>query len=176
MASSSGMAVLISLVRWLLPFPCPLLARCPLFLGVASFALMTDDAHHMSLLTLLIQGVAHGLAVDGQTLISRAIDFVPALQGLVQLRGRDADQHMAQAVLSGHDITTLFAPPAKALSRFLPQALRPIRDGLVTAHPAQHGPRGDPQHHGQTMAPPLGPAGIGNLRKKIGRASCRERV
>src|SRR6266699_722835 len=104
---------------------------------------MTDDAHHMSLLTLLIQGVAHRLAVDGQTLISRAIDFVPALQGLVQMRGGDADQHIAQDVLAGHDITTLFATAAKALSRFLPQALRPIRDGLVTAHPAQHGPRGD---------------------------------
>src|SRR6266699_106239 len=121
---------------------------------------MTDDAHHMSLLTLLIQGVAHRLAVDGQTLISRAIDFVPALQGLVQMRGGDADQHIAQDVLAGHDITTLFATAAKALSRFLPQALRPIRDGLVTAHPAHHGPRGDPQHHGQTMAPPLCPTYI----------------
>src|SRR5437867_10111961 len=80
---------------------------------------MTDDAHHMSLLTLLIQGVAHRLAVDGQTLISRAIDFVPALQGLVQMRGGDADQHIAQDVLAGHDITTLFATAAKALSRFL---------------------------------------------------------
>src|SRR5207248_11064171 len=90
------------------------------------------------------QAVAHRLAVDGQTLISRAIDFVPALQGLVQMRGGDADQHIAQDVLAGHDIPTLFATAAKALSRFLPQALRPIRDGLVTAHPAQHGPRGDP--------------------------------
>src|SRR2546421_8335762 len=58
---------------------------------------MTDDAHHMSLLTLLIQGVAHSLAVDGQTLISRAIDFVPALQGLVQMRGGDADQPICAA-------------------------------------------------------------------------------
>src|SRR5439155_1570208 len=85
----------------------------PDFSGLASFALMTDDAHHMSLLTLLIQGVAHRLAVDGQTLISRAIDFVPALQGLVQMRGGDADQHIAQDVLAGHDITTLFATAAK---------------------------------------------------------------
>src|SRR2546429_7367718 len=28
---------------WLLPFPCPLLARCPLFLGVASFALRSEE-------------------------------------------------------------------------------------------------------------------------------------
>src|SRR5437879_11329153 len=100
MASSRGMAVLISLVR----LASSLLARCPLFLGVASFALMTDDAHHMSLLTLLIQGVAHRLAVDGQTLISRAIDFVPALQGLVQMRGGDADQHITQDVLARHEL------------------------------------------------------------------------
>src|SRR5205807_6407362 len=62
-----------------------------LFLSVASFGLMTDDAHNMSLLALLIQGVAHGLAVDGQTLIPCAIAFVPALQGAIQIGGRDAD-------------------------------------------------------------------------------------
>src|SRR5438874_11448596 len=116
---------------------------------------MTDDAHHMSLLTLLIQSVAHRLAVDGQTLISRAIDFVPALQGLVQMRRGDADQHIAQDVLAGHDITTLFATAATALSRFLPQSLRPTRDGPVTAHPAPHGPRCDPPPQAQTLPPPL---------------------
>src|SRR5438046_6298646 len=134
---------------------------------------MTDDAHHMSLLTLLIQGVAHRLAVDGQTLISRAIDFVPALQGLVQMRGGDADQHIAQDVLAGHDITTLFATAAKALSRVLPQALRPRRDGLVTAHPAQHGPSANPNPHDQPMRPPWARPGTGNLEKKQGSRSNR---
>src|SRR5438309_1127895 len=98
---------------------------------------MTDDAHHMSLLTLLIQGVAHRLAVDGQTLISRAIDFVPALQGLVQMRGGDADQHIAQDVLAGHDITTLFATAAKALSGLRSEALRPIGNGRSEEHTSE---------------------------------------
>src|SRR2546429_8533031 len=64
-----------------------------LFLSVASFGLMTDDAHNMSLLALLIQGVAHGLAVDGQTLIPCAIAFVPALQGAIQIGGGGAGLH-----------------------------------------------------------------------------------
>ncbi len=46
---------------------------------------MSNDAHHMRLLALLIQGVAHGLAIDGQTLISCAIAFIPALQGAIQI-------------------------------------------------------------------------------------------
>jgi hypothetical protein len=36
------------------------------FLGVANLALLTDNAPHMRALALLIQGVAHGLAVDRQ--------------------------------------------------------------------------------------------------------------
>ena len=47
---------------------------------------MTDDAHHMRRLTLLVQGVAHGLAVDGQTFVLSGVGFVPAVQGAVQMR------------------------------------------------------------------------------------------
>src|SRR5213082_2731352 len=58
----------------------------------------------------------------------------------------------------------LFATATEALPRFLPEALGPIRNGLVPAHPAEYGPGGYPQHRGQTMSPPLGPARIGNMR------------
>src|SRR2546430_15828586 len=91
-------------------FPYTTLFRsCPLFLSVASFGLMTDDAHNMSLLALLIQGVAHGLAVDGQTLIPCAIAFVPALQGAIQIGGREAGLHVVGEGLAGDHIKGLFA-------------------------------------------------------------------
>src|SRR2546430_1762814 len=61
MASSSGIAVLISFVRLTSSFPLSSMGRCPLFLGVANLALLTDNAHHMRALALLIQGVAHNL-------------------------------------------------------------------------------------------------------------------
>src|SRR5438445_13838079 len=127
---------------------------------------MTDDAHHMRTLALLIQGVAHGLAVDGQTLIPCAIAFVPALQSAIQIGGRDADWHIAEDGLAGHHIMALFATASEALPRFLPEALGPIRNSLVPAHPAESGPAGDPQHRGQTMSSPLGPARIGHVRKE----------
>src|SRR5437667_10119651 len=60
----------------------------------------------------------------------------------------------------------LFATATEAFPRFLPEALGPIRNGLVPAHPAGYGPGGYPQHRGQTMSPPSGPARIGNLRKE----------
>ena len=60
-------------------------------MGVANFALMTHDAQHMRLLPLPVQSVAHGLAVDGQTFIPFAIAFIPALQGPIQIGGRDPD-------------------------------------------------------------------------------------
>jgi hypothetical protein len=62
---------------------------------------MTDDAHHMGLMAFLIEGVAQGLAVDGQTFILPGVDFVPASQGAVQMRGGDADQDIAEDVSLG---------------------------------------------------------------------------
>ena len=45
---------------------------------------MTDDAHHMLLVTLVVEGVAHRLAVDRQTLVLPCVGFVPASQGAVR--------------------------------------------------------------------------------------------
>jgi hypothetical protein len=48
-------------------------------LGVAGFALMTDDAHDMGLMTVIIDGVAHCLAVYGKAFVVLSVDFIPAL-------------------------------------------------------------------------------------------------
>ena len=58
---------------------------------------------------------------------SPRVDFVPALQGAVQVRGVDADQHVAEDRLAGHDVAALFATAAEALARFRPETLRPNR-------------------------------------------------
>src|SRR2546430_1466695 len=45
----------------------------------------------------------------------------------------------------------LFATATEAFPRFLPEALGPIRNGLVPAHPAEYGPGGYPQHRLSTV-------------------------
>src|SRR5204863_9012681 len=101
-------------------------------------------------------------------LIPRAIAFGPSWQAAIQNGGRDAEYHIAEDGFPGHHIMSLFPKASDALPRFLPEALGPIRNGLVPAHPAEYRPGGYPQHRGQTMSPPLGPARIGNLRKETG--------
>ena len=70
------MAVLISLVRltcW------SDRAGYLLFLGVASFALMTDYAHDVSLIALIVDGVAHGFSINGQRFVLLSTGLIPAL-------------------------------------------------------------------------------------------------
>jgi Na+-transporting NADH:ubiquinone oxidoreductase subunit NqrD len=64
-------------------------------LGVAGFTLVTDHAEHMGLVPLIIDGVAHGLAVDGKTFVFLSVGFVPMLQGSVQMHGINTDQDIA---------------------------------------------------------------------------------
>lgn len=98
---------------------------------------MTDDTHDMGLMTVIIDGVAHCLSINGQTLVLLAIDFVPALQGAVQMHGINADEHIADDVLAGYDVATVLVAATKTLPGLLAKALSPIRDGLVATHPTQ---------------------------------------
>src|SRR5205823_4481444 len=88
---------------------------------------MTDDTHHMRLVTLLIEGVAHGLAIDGQTFILARVEFVPAAQGAVQMRGVDADQNIADDELAGYDVTAFFATAPETLPGLLAETFWPNR-------------------------------------------------
>jgi len=74
--SSRGIAVLISFVR--LTSSRPSTGRRPLFLGVADLGLVTDDAHHMRLVTLRVEGIAHRFAVQGQTFVFPGVGLIPA--------------------------------------------------------------------------------------------------
>jgi hypothetical protein len=68
---------------------------------------MADDAENMGLMSLIIDGVAHGLAVDGQTFVLLSIGLVPTLQGLVQLYGIDANQDLADNRFTGDILYSL---------------------------------------------------------------------
>jgi len=40
---------------------------------------MPEDAHDVSLIALIVDGVTHGIAINGQRFILLSIDLVPAL-------------------------------------------------------------------------------------------------
>jgi len=87
---------------------------------------MADDAHDMSLMTLIIDGVAHGLAVYGETLVLPSINFVPASQGAVQMGGFDSDKNIADDGLAGDDVAAPFATAIETLPCLLAEAVGPI--------------------------------------------------
>ena len=96
---------------------------------------MTDNAHDMGLMTPIIDGVAHGLAVYGEAFVVLPIDFVPALQSTVDMQRVDTDKGIADDVLAWNDIDAVFAPTAETLTRLGAKAIGPVRDGPVPTHP-----------------------------------------
>ena len=40
---------------------------------------MTDDAHDMGLIALIVDGVTHGLSINGQRFVVLSIGLIPAL-------------------------------------------------------------------------------------------------
>jgi hypothetical protein len=129
---------------------------------------MTNDAHNMSLITFIIDGVAHGLSVYGKTFVLFCVYFVPALQGAIQVRGIDADKNIPDDRQAGDNVTAAFATATETLSRFLAKAVGPIRDSLISAHATQDSSGCDAQNRGQSMSPSFGTAGIGNSLKEGG--------
>ena len=132
---------------------------------------MPDGAHDVSLLALFVDGVAHGLAIDSQALVLLAVGRIPLLQRSVEQNRINADQYIADDRLTGHEVTSVFTPTAKALAGLGAQVLSPSGDGLVALHPAQDCPGSDGQHYGQAMTPALGAAGIGDTVKEIGQGA-----
>ena len=76
-------------------------------MGVGGLGAVADGAEDVGLagaVLVLVDGVAQGLAVDGQDLVIGAVGVVPALQGAVELGGVDAHQHVADDGLAGHGV------------------------------------------------------------------------
>ena len=79
--------------------------------------MVADDAHDVGLTALLVDGVAHGLAVDGQAFIFLGVSCVPALQSPVELGRVDPDEQIADGELAGHQVLAAAAAAAEALAR-----------------------------------------------------------
>ncbi len=135
-------------------------------MGVAVLTLMADDAKNMGLMSLIIDGVAHGFAVNGKTFVLLSVGFVPTLQGSVQLCGIDANQDIADDRLTGDDVTLLDKTAAEAAPGIFTEAFGPIGDGAVTAHATQASSGDNGQNRGESMPSALGSARIGDFGKK----------
>ena len=96
---------------------------------------MADDAHDVNLAPWVVTGMAHGLAVEGETFVGLAIDRIPSLQGVVELDRIDADQHIANDRLAGDRVAAGLAATAEALSRLGTEAVGPIGDRLSPRMP-----------------------------------------
>src|SRR5438477_4497239 len=114
MASSRGMAVLISLVRLASSFSLPATGKVPTFFGCSKFC--SDDrrrsSHEFADLAHPGRCTSSCRRWPDSHLPRHRLRSSVARPG-PDARG-DADQHIAQDVLAGHDITTLFATAAKA--------------------------------------------------------------
>jgi len=132
---------------------------------------MTDNAHNVGLMTFFINGIAHGLAVYGQTLIPLAVGLIPALKGAVQMHRVNADQDIADNGGAGDEVATVFTTAVETLSRFGAKAFGPIRDGPISPHSTQDCPAGNGQDRRKGMSPSLSAAGIGDVPEEIGQGS-----
>jgi hypothetical protein len=82
----------VSTFEFIIPF---CWQRTNFFLSVTGLCLMTDSAHNVNLMALLVNGIAHCLAINGQSLVLFAMDLIPMLQGAVQFHGINADKHIS---------------------------------------------------------------------------------
>jgi len=76
---------------------------------------VTDDAHDMGLMAGVIDGVAHGLAVQGEAFVVLPVGAVPALQCAVEMGGIDADEDIPDDVLARDNAAPLIKAAAEAL-------------------------------------------------------------
>ena len=80
-------------------------------MGVTLLALMPYGTHDMNLSTVIVNSIAHGLAVDCQAFIDYAVLGIPGLEGLVQFHGVNSNKDITygafawDAVLSMTEVT-----------------------------------------------------------------------
>lgn len=134
---------------------------------MTDFGVMPDNAHDVDLITLFIDGVAHGFAVNGQAFVLLAIVLVPALQSAVEVIGIDADKNVADDIEARDVVALVTIPTPEAASGLLAEIVGPFPNGFVAAHSAKNGGGGDGKDRWQAMTPSLRTARIGNIFKKV---------
>src|SRR5208337_2917023 len=122
-----------------------------LFLGVAVFTVVPDNAHDMSLPTLLVYGVAHCLSVNSKSFVI-ALQFILSSDGTVEISRIDTDKHITNNKFAGNNAASVFIAAAKTLSRLLPKAFGPIMYCFVPAHTTQCRSSSNGKHNGKAMS------------------------
>ena len=92
-------------------------------LNPGRLGVVAHDAEHISLASIVVDGAADGLAVDGQRAVARAVGLVPGHESGVELRQVGADQQAAHRRQAGRAVLTVTAAQAEAL-QYLPEANR----------------------------------------------------
>jgi len=118
-----------------------------------------------------VDGVAHGLAVDGDGVVGAAVRGVEALQGAVELVRVDAHQDVADDELAGHLVAASAVPAAEPLAGARRQVGGPLGHGLVAARAAQRGAGGDGEHDGQRVAAALAAARVVDVGEELGQGT-----
>ena len=95
---------------------------------------MTDCAHDVSLIALIVNGVSHGFSINGQRFVVLTVGLVPALEGTVEMPGIHANEHITDAGEARYAVALVLVSAAETLPGLLFKAFGPIRDGQVAAH------------------------------------------
>jgi hypothetical protein len=94
---------------------------------------MPDNAHDMDLITVFIDGVAHGFAVNGQAFVLLAIVLVPALQCTIKVFGPDADKNVADDIEARDVVAFVTIPTPEAASGLLAEIVFSHNDKMREA-------------------------------------------
>ena len=104
---------------------------------------MTNCAHDMGLIALIVDGVTHGFSINGQRFVVLTIGLIPALQCTVEMYGVHADQYITDGRQARYDVALVLVPATETLAGSLAEFFGPIRDGQVAVHPAEGCARGN---------------------------------
>jgi len=98
---------------------------------------MPDDAHNVSLLSLLVNRVTHGFTINGEALVFLPKHRIPLLERGIELNRINPDQNVTDNRFTGYEIAApLFPATAKAFSGLGAEIIRPTGNSLVTSHTA----------------------------------------
>nr|VFK10332.1 MAG: hypothetical protein BECKH772C_GA0070978_106941 [Candidatus Kentron sp. H] len=98
---------------------------------------MPNSAHDMSLPTVLVDNITHGLTVNGNLFTFINIVFVKLLQCLIGINRVDTYKHIADHRFAWYHVRAVFASTTKIGARLGTQTPSPIRNRFVTSHPTQ---------------------------------------
>ena len=82
------------------------------------FALMPNGAHDMNLSATVVNGIAHGFAVDSQTVVDCTILGIPLLECPVQLHWCYSDQDVSDGTFAWDAVFSATKAAVKAVACF----------------------------------------------------------